>query len=231
MINFRWDFWIQNMQFNSGIVLYIKSRLASEFRNPESGWPNDVKYLTGSNIVKDGKNLLWPIFDPDSYKANPKSGPASANVSMLFLSLESGWYDVSLLNFSYSSKSGPIIRPRSLVFANFDSNLEDEDVHSDSRRSMKKYQSATILRQHSVSPQKVNPSMYRTNKPALTSKISPSKVREKIRKATLTKDLERGSRSLPRKVGRESKLKHRDGEFEDYEENLESMSWSESDWC
>jgi len=128
-----------------------------------------------------------------------------------------------------------------LVFSDYQPNeIEDENFYPNGRSDMKKHRSAAILREASISPRKTgSPSdstmmtsssrIYRTSKPSLTStNISPSKVREKIRQANSVKNFERGSKSLPRKVSKESKLKHRD-EFEFFGENLDQFSWSDSD--
>jgi len=123
-------------------------------------------------------------------------------------------------------------RPRSLVFVDTQTG---ENFYPEGKTFIKKRRSATILREKSVSPRKVGPSdsammlsstrMCSSVKPSLTStKISPSKVRGKIRQANSV----RSSKSLPRNVGKESKKKHQD-EFQLNEKTLSQFSWSESD--
>ena len=147
-----------------------------------------------------------------------------------------------------------LIRPRSLVFATSGGHsagerpFEDENV-----RPMKKYKSVVVLREPSISPrhtvdslnnsnnraqqqqQQQQQRIYRTSKPVLTAtSVSPSKVRERIRQMNTNRNLERGSRSLPRKATRRMTASEDFEDDYDYEDEqrfelAEPLSWSDSD--
>lgn len=146
-----------------------------------------------------------------------------------------------------------LIRPRSLVFATSGGHSAGERPSEDENvRPMKKYKSVIVLRESSISPrhtvdntttnnnnsraQQQQQRIYRTSKPVLTaSSVSPSKVRERIRQMNTSRNLERGSRSLPRKATRrmtasEDFVDDYDYEDEQHFELAEPLSWSDSDW-
>ena len=144
-----------------------------------------------------------------------------------------------------SSSRHNLTRPRSLVFTTPASDSANEN-QPEENHVIKKYKSVSVLRQHSVSPRHepvirssypvAPPRIYRTGKPVLNTNVSPSKVRERIRQMNTSRNLERGSRSLPRKATRRMDAHAHARQIEDFEDyetnfemNAEALSWSDSD--
>ena len=137
---------------------------------------------------------------------------------------------------SSDNRQRSLVRPRSLVFASGESLVELP--FAETRVAMKKYKSVVALREPSISPRHSGsdptppPRMYRSSRPGLTSNVSPSKVRDRIRQLTTTRNLDRGSRSLPRKATRIMEFRDSRDHLEDYEQDFQdtdSLTWSDSD--
>lgn len=119
-----------------------------------------------------------------------------------------------------------------MVIDNFD-NVPGMQFQPDPKSSMKKYRSVTILREQ-PSPRKndlTDPAIRNSSRPLHTSKslssnLSAQKVRERPQMRHVNPI--KGQKSPIKTSVKNSEFKYR-GEFEDYEENLDNFSWSDSD--